>query len=107
MVVDFIEVNTLAKTREDLSKSYVAIVLACLSDPVESQNMRISYMMCGILKTRRLLTSWRKVSPGDHRFRTAIGHADQGYIAALIHSDIRRDVGDLWWNCKDKSKWNM
>lgn len=37
MVVDFIEVNTLAKTREDLSKSYVAIVLACLSDPVGSQ----------------------------------------------------------------------
>jgi hypothetical protein len=42
------------------------------------------------------------VSPGDNRFRAPIGHADQGYIAALIHSDIRGDVGDLWWNCRWK-----
>ena len=52
-----------------------------------------------VLGPGELLTSWCKVSPGDHRFRTAIGHADQGDVAALIHSDIRRDVGDLWWNC--------
>lgn len=60
-----------------------------------------------MLEPGALLTSWCKVSPGDNRFRTAIGHADQSHIAALIHSDIRGDVGDLWWDCENKSKWNM
>lgn len=45
--------------------------------------------------------------PGDDRLRTPICHANQGHIAALIHGDVRGDIGDLWWNCEDKTKFDL
>lgn len=107
MVANFKEMNTLSKMMRTLNKTMLQFfkvlnkMCGCLSDYMES------YVVYGILENGGLLTSWCKVPPGDNRFRAAIGHADQGHIAALIHSDIRGDVRDLWWNCKDKSKWNM
>lgn len=45
--------------------------------------------------------------PGDDRLRTPICHANQGHIAALIHGDVRGDIGDLWWNCEDNRKFDL
>lgn len=53
------------------------------------------------------LTCWGEVSPGDDRLRTPICHANQGHVAALIHGDVRGDIGDLWWNCEDKRKLDL
>lgn len=53
------------------------------------------------------LTCRSEVPPGDDRLRTPICHANQGHIAALIHGDVRGDIGDLWWNCEDKRKFDL
>lgn len=53
------------------------------------------------------LTCRGEMSPGDDGLRTPICHANQGHIAALIHGDIRGDIGDLWWNCEDKRKFDL
>lgn len=63
---------------------------------MEGSNARVASYLPGPL------TCWGEVSPGDDRLRSPICHAHQGHIAALIHGDIRGDVGDLWWNCEDK-----
>lgn len=44
------------------------------------------------------------MSPGDDRFRASICHTYQGHVTAFIHSDIIRDVRDLWWNYGKQTK---